>query len=200
MVIAPDLDEDEARCFISGLENGLFTVDDEGYVQSALLPPPSRKNTKQKMLQLFWRKKNGRGLFREGVCQLATVSSLILEQGWNSDQVMMEPGISEFGGLAYGVDILIRVPESNTVICGEVKKDRAEFQKLVDGFRYCCQRGPHTKAECAFAQNHPKYEFCSAIKPACFFATAPGKKICFSLTYDGTARIEKETHELPKQT
>jgi hypothetical protein len=111
----------------------------------------------------------------------------------------MEPGISEFGGLAYGVDILIRDPERDIIICGEIKKDHAEFQKLVNGFRYCCQRGPHAKDECAFAKNHPKYEFCSAIKPRCFFAAAPGEEICFTLASDGDICIEKEVPELPKR-
>ncbi len=196
--IAPALDPDEARNFVSGLEQGLFTVDPEGYVQSPLLPPPSGKNTRQKMLQLFWTRKNGRTLFREGICQLATVARLILEHGWSKNHIIMEPGIAEFGNLAYGVDIVIRDVESNVTISGEVKKDTAEFEKLIAGFRACCTKGPHTKADCAFPQNHAKYEFCAATKSSYFFATAPGQTICFSLAHDGDMRIIDETHQMPK--
>ena len=108
LLITPSLDNNEALYFIRGLEEGLFLVDGEAYVQSQLLPRPSGKNTKQKMMQLFWTTKGGQVLFREGVCQLATVSSLILKYGWCKDKIIMEPGIAEFGKIAYGVDILIR--------------------------------------------------------------------------------------------
>jgi hypothetical protein len=108
----------------------------------------------------------------------------------------MEPGIGEFGGLAYGVDILIRNKKRNLVICGEVKKDRAEFNKLVEGFRHCRQRGPHSKDQCAFGKNHPKYEFCNAIRPSHFFAAAPGLKTCFRLEYSPQISIKKEEADL----
>lgn len=194
--IQPALDEEEAQYFLQGLETGLFAIDDEGYIQSKLLPPVSGKNDRQKILQLFWRTAGGRNLFREGVCQLATISSLILKYGWQSDHIIMEPGIEEFKGLAYGVDILIRDPKRNIVICGEVKRNNAEFKKLIDGFRHCCQRGPHPKDECEFSKNHPKYEFCSSIKPSYFLAIAPGQAISFKLSYNKHPFIENEKSEL----
>lgn len=199
-VLAPAWDVDEARCFMQGLEQGLFWVDDEGYVQSPLLPAPSGNNTKQKMLHLFWKKKTGRGVFREGLCQLATVSSLVLDLGWGIDQIVMEPGRREFNDLAYAVDILVRDVDSGILICGEVKKDRAEFQQLISGFRACCQRGPHAKDDCANAKNHAKYALCSAAKPALFFAAAPGEAICFSLAFDPLLPINAETAQLPRRS
>jgi hypothetical protein len=181
LTIKPTLDESEAKYFIRGLEERLFSVDEEGYVQSTLLGLPLVTNTRQKVLQLFWATKGGTKLFREGVCQLATVASLILKYGWLSRQIVMEPSKAEVGHLAYGVDILIRDEERSITICGEVKKDRSELHKLVEGFRDCCRRGPHTKDQCKLAKNHRKYEFCYALKPAYFFATAPGEEICFRL-------------------
>jgi hypothetical protein len=181
LVINPPLDEGEARYFIRGLEEKLFSIHDGEYVQSAFLPPPSGQNAKQKMLQLFWARKGRWRLFREGVCQMATASSLILKYGWFNAHIAMEPCKGEFRNFAYGVDILITDKARNITICGEVKRNRSEFQRLIEGFRYCCQKGPHTKGQCNFARNHRKYEFCAAFKPAYFFVTAPGDEICFKL-------------------
>lgn len=183
LIINPPLDESEARYFIRGLEEKLFYVYDGEYVQSTLLPLPSGKNTTQKMLQLFWARKGRWGLFREGVCQLATASSLILKYGWPSADVVMEPCKGEFRDFAYGVDLLIRDEARGITICGEVKRNRSEFRRLIEGFRYCCQRGPHTRDQCSFAKNHRKYQFCAEVKPepVYFFATAPGEEICFKL-------------------
>lgn len=197
--ISPAFDVTEARDFMQGLGADLFDIDDEGYVQSCLLPSPSGKNTRQKMLQLFWRKNGGRILFREGVCQLATVSSLVLTQGWDMGQVIMEPGVAEFGDLAYGVDILIRDKDHGIVICGEVKKSAAEFEKLISGFKHCCARGRHAKADCDFPQNHAKYEFCMAIRPSHFFAAAPGKTICFTLEHGASMSIGSVSRDLPRR-
>jgi hypothetical protein len=195
--INPALDKREAEHLMRGVEEQFFSIDDRGYVQSMFLPPPSGKNTRQKMLQLFWAKKNGRGLFREGVCQLATVSSLVFEYGWNDYQIAMEPGIAHFGHLAYAVDIIIRDKTIRIIVCGEVKRDHSEFEYLVKGFRYCCNRGPHAKKECKFPKNHAKYEFCSAIRPLYFFAVAPGTQLCFKLTFNTAgAGIQEERGSL----
>jgi hypothetical protein len=110
----------------------------------------------------------------------------------SKDKIIMEPGIAEFGKLAYGVDIFIRDTERGAIICGEVKKNRSEFEALVEGFRYCCQGGAHGKAQCSFSKNHPKFEFCSVVKPRYFFATAPGEEICFKLVYENGPYIEGE--------
>jgi hypothetical protein len=191
LVIAPPLDELEAQFFLRGLEHGIFSIDDEGYVQTQLLPRPSGKNQKQKMLQLFWSREGRRFLFREGVCQLSTVAALILKYGWSVDQIKMEPPISEFRDLAYAVDILIKDATGDIAVCGEVKRDSKELQKLIDGFRYCCGIGKHRKDQCPFKKNHAKYEFCSTFKPAYFFATAPGREVCFKLSHMGDVSIQE---------
>lgn len=197
--ITPPLDRDEARYFVKGLEEALFSVDSEGYVQSMMLPLSPVKNRKQKVLQLFWAVKNGRVLFREGVCQLATVSSLVFKYGWNRDRIEVEPSKREFRDLAYGVDILIRDNAKKVVVCVEVKRSQPELERLIEGFRYCCQLGRHTKDQCdrRFRKNHSKYAFCSKIGPEYLFATAPGGQICFKLTctVDG-AVIQEEQRDL----
>ena len=86
--INPPLGIEESKYFLLGLEDGLFLPDEEGYVQSELLPPLSQGNTKQKMCQIFWHNPPPPRLFREGVCQLSPASSLILKRGWLQQQIL----------------------------------------------------------------------------------------------------------------
>ena len=189
------LEEEESQYFILGLENGIFTIDNEGYAQSKALPKPSKNSDKQKMFQMFWHSKDGRFLFREGVCQLSTISRLILKDGWNMSQILMEPTLGEFGNLAYGVDILLKSIEDEIIVCGEVKGDRASFTSLIKGFKYCCEQGSHDKKECKYASNHPKYSFCESVKPQYFWAVSPCQEICFKLDYLPNGRILLEELE-----
>lgn len=199
LVIKPKLDVNESKYFLLGVEAGLFSIDD-GYPQSAFLPPPSKGERKQKMLQLFWRGKSSRFLFREGVCQLAAASSLVIKHGWDISQIQMEPPIKRFGALAYAVDILIGSPSGNIFVCGEVKSSDREFEKLIRNFRSCCARGKHRKSECECKSNHPKYEMCAVQKPAYFWAVSPGRETCFRLTYDGETILLDELDRLPDRT
>lgn len=110
----------------------------------------------------------------------------------------MESPITEFAGLAYGVDLILKDPNNRVIVCGEVKKDEAEFKKMVDGFRYCCQSPPHAREECKFGKtNHAKYEFCEVVKPDYFFITAPNHKICFKINSAASTNIEDVSEELP---
>jgi hypothetical protein len=173
----------------------LETIDDQSYVQTQVLGPPSGKNRKQKMIQLFWTRQNHKYLFREGVCQLSTVASLVLKYGWSVGEIVMEPGIRDFGRLAYAVDILIRDGQGGT-ICGEVKRSETELQQLVDGFTSCCKIGPHTYNQCPFKRNHAKYDFCAKLKPLYFVATSPGRELSFKLVHNGHITIEKRCEGL----
>jgi hypothetical protein len=190
--INPPLGLEESTYFLLGLEAGLFRVDELGYVQSELLPPPSKRNTRQKMCQIFWHNPPPPHLFREGVCQLATAAVLVLKRGWLKSQVFMEPSIKEHRSLAYGVDILIKSAPDKILVCVEVKRSVAELQKLIPDLRACCRRGVHAENDCGFPQNHPKYEFCALYKPTYFWAVAPDADVCFRMNYDdGSIELEQ---------
>ncbi len=181
--INPPLGTEESQYFLLGLEAGLFLIDKEGYVQSELLPRPSTGNGEQKMCPIFWHNPSPH-LFREGICQLATASSLILKRGWQKRQIVMEPSIKEHRSFAGGVDILVKSPTGRILVCAEVKRSIAELQKLVADFQACCKRGPHASTDCAFEQNHPSYEFCASYQPIYFWAVAPEADVCFKMTYN----------------
>jgi hypothetical protein len=199
--INPALERDEAKCFLLGLETQLFSIDDEGYAQSPLLPKSNNGESQQKGFQLFWHHNNGsRFLFREGISQLAAASSLILRYGWEVSQVQIEARREDFGALARGVDLIVKSSAGKVVICGEVKKDNQELEKLIEGFHHCCQQGQHDKSDCKFKPNHPKYELCAFVKPLYFWAVAPGQEICYKLSYLDEKIFPEEVISLPNRS
>jgi hypothetical protein len=52
--IEPEFDADEAAHFVKGIESGLFSIDDDGYVQSVVLPASRRGSEQKRILSLFW--------------------------------------------------------------------------------------------------------------------------------------------------
>lgn len=190
--INPSLGIEESKYFLLGLEAGLFQPDELGYVQSELLPPPSKGTTKQKVCQIFWHDPPPPRFFRECVCQLSTASSLIMKRGWLTSHILMEPDFEDDRDMSYGIDILVKSPKGQILACVEVKRSVAELQKLITDLRACCQRGAHAKDDCGFPQNHPKYEFCAFYKPAYFWAVAPDADVCFRMKYDdGSIELEQ---------
>ena len=190
--ISPALGLEESKYFLLGLEAGLFQPDELGYVQSELLPPPSKGNTRQKVCQIFWYDPLPPRLFRECVCQLSTASSLIMKRGWLTSHILMEPDFKDDRDMSYGIDILVKSPTGQILACVEVKRSVAELQKLITDLRACCKRGAHAKDDCGFPQNHPKYEFCAFYKPMYFWAVAPDADVCFRMKYDdGSIELEQ---------
>jgi hypothetical protein len=190
--INPGLGIEESKYFLLGMEAGLFLPDELGYVQSELLPPPGKGNTRQKMCQLFWHDPLPPRLFRECVCQLSTASSLIMQRGWLTSHVQLEPALKDERDLSFGIDILVKSPAGRILAGVEVKRSAAELQKLITDLKACCKRGPHAKDDCGFPQNHPKYEFCASYKPRYFWAVAPDADVCLRMSYnDGAIELEQ---------
>jgi hypothetical protein len=154
-VIKPNLHASEAEYFVRGVENGIFSIDDEGYVQSSVLPL-SRKSTRNKTLSLFWHRTGRRYLFREGVCQISTMAALTLKYGCPLDQIHMEPTFPGWPEHSWAVDILLKSRQGTDVAFCEVKRDDHELNELIWGFRHCCKAGSHAKNECRFRKNPPK--------------------------------------------
>jgi hypothetical protein len=189
--ISPPPGTTEAKYFLLGLEAGIFSIDREGCVQSELLPP----SAEQEQCQIFWREPLPPRLFREGVCQLSTASSLILRRGWLRSQVMMEPSAR-----ANGIDVLVKSATGKILICVAVKRGEAELQKLITDLRACCKRGPHAEDDCGFPQNHPKYEFCASSQPIYFWGVAPDADICLRMKYDDRSIELEQLASLPPRS
>lgn len=198
--INPTLGIEESKYFLLGLEAGLFQPDELGYVQSELLPPPSKGDTRQKVCQIFLHDPFPPRLFRECVCQLSTASSLIMKRGWLTSHIQMEPDCKNGRGLSYGIDILVKSPTRQILACVEVKRSVAELQKLSTDLRACCRRGAHAEDDCGFPQNHSKYEFCTFYKPAYFWAVAPDGDVCFRMKYDDGSIELKQLISLPPRS
>jgi hypothetical protein len=190
----PPLTLEEAKFFLLGLESELFRIDEQGYVQSEFLARPER-NFRQALSQLFAFSPPPR-IVRESVCQLATVSALVLQRGWLPSQIKIEPDEAA----SYGVDLIIESGAGKILICVEIKRSLHELQKFTSDFRQCCKRGEHAKADCAFQQNHGMFEFCSRSQPTYLWAVAPGCDVCFKLSYANEAIELEELDALPPRS
>lgn len=179
--VSPPLGDGEARYFILGLEEGLFELDEEGYVQSDLLPAQDEEDGKQKSYRIFSQEAQAPRLLRENVCQLAAASVLILERGWLKRHVALEPTRQEHRSTAYGVDLLVKSATGQIFIWAEVKRSTVELEKLIADLRACSRRGPHAHQDCGFPQNHPRYEFCLSHQPSYLWAVAPDAELCFAV-------------------
>jgi hypothetical protein len=189
--IIPPLGTEEAKYFLLGMESGLFELDDEGYVASDLFPAADPAEIERKMCQIFWYNSLPPRLFRESICQLSTAAALILKRGWLRSHVLMEPSIDEQPAVITGVDIVVKSTDGRTLIGVEVKRNAAELQKLMLDLQACCRRGPHTRDDCGFPQNHPKYEFCLSSRPNYFWAVAPDAEVCFRMNYETGIALEQ---------
>jgi hypothetical protein len=180
--ISPPLAMEESKYFLLGLEEGLFRPGEAGHVESELLAAPDKES--ETMCRIFWHDSPPPRLFREGICQLATASSLILKRGWLRSQIRLES--RENHAPAHGADILVSSLAGNLLVVVVVKRSAAELEKLVDDLRACCKRGAHARDDCGFPQNHPNYEFCASSRPPYLWAVAPGAEICLSVNYRGS--------------
>jgi hypothetical protein len=186
--ISPSLATDESKYFLLGLEEGLFRPGDAGYLESELLPSSDEEN--ENAYRIFWSDPPPPRLFREGVCQLATASLLILKRGWLRSQVRLEA--REDRTSASGADILVNSLAGELLICAVVKRSAAELEKLITDLGACCKRGAHARDDCGFPQNHPNYEFCASHQPPYLWAVAPDADICLRLTFlDGQIALEQ---------
>ena len=198
--INPALALEESKYFLLGLEAGLFHLNEEGCVQSELLPPPREGDTRQKACLLFCHDPFPPRFLREGVCQLSTASFLILQRGWLKSHILLEPSLEEDRFPANGADILVKSITGELLVCVEVKRSVAELQKLVTDLRACCNRGAHPPDQCGFPQNHPKFEFCALYKPTYFWGVAPEADICLRMKYDGDLIEMDQLPSLPPRS
>ena len=197
--ISPPLNCDEAKYFVLGREAGLFDTNQLGQVQSQLLQR-SAEGSRFGSCRIFQYDSLPPRLIRETVCQLSTAADLILNRGWLVSHLQIGSTDKNAAGEPYGIDVLVRSRTGGILICVEIKRTTAELQKLVTDFRACCHRGPHSKDECGFPQNHPIYEFCTIYKPLYFWAVAPGGQICFRLNYDNASVEPEQLSSLPPRS
>jgi hypothetical protein len=193
--ISPLLAMEESEYFLLGLDEGFFRPGQAGFFESELLSSPGEGN--EKMCRMFWHDPPPR-LFREGICQLATASLLILKRGWLRSQVRLE--VREDRTSTSGADILVNSLAGELLVCVVVKRSAAELEKLVMDLRACCKRGPHAKDDCGFPQNHPNYEFCALHQPPYLWAVAPDADVCLRLTYQETQIALEPLPSLPPRS
>ena len=195
----PPLGSDESKYFLLGLEAGLFEVDDEGNVQSELLPAGGEEGSRR-VCPVFRNQPPPPRFFRETVCQLSTASSLIHRRGWLRAHIQIESPLEEHRLMANGADLFIRSSAGALLVSVKVKRSVAELEKLIMDLQTCFQRGVHARDDCGFPQNHPTYEFCTVYRPLYFWGVAPGSDVCFQMKYDGIAIEMEQLRALPPRS
>jgi hypothetical protein len=195
--INPPLATWEAQYFLLGLEENLFSLDGTGQVQSHLTVD-LEKNAGLSF-PIFSPEGPPR-LLRENLCQLAALSFLILERGWLRNQVILERSRPEHRSTPHGLDLLVRSTGDRTDIWIEVKRSGVELQKLIADLRACSRRGPHAQSDCGFPQNHPRYEFCLASRPAYLWALAPDAEGCLEIKYEESLIEFERVTSLPSRS
>lgn len=198
--ISPPLGAEEANYFVLGLEEGLFEVDEKGDVQTELIVSPVGATAEQESYRIFSREPPAPRLLRENVCQLATVSLLILKRGWLKRHVALEPSRKEHRSTAHGVDLLVRSAAGRILIWVEVKRSAVELQKLIADLRACSRRGAHAHEDCGFPQNHPRYEFCLFSRPTYLWTVAPDAEICFEVKCEQSSIELEQLPSLPPRS
>jgi hypothetical protein len=177
--ISPTLANWEAEYFLAGLTADLFAVDAQDGVTSEMFEPASGGNEHPASYRLFSREPLR--LLRENVCQLTAASRLVLQRGWLKRHLLFQPSRPEHRATADGFDLLVRLHAGEILISVEVRRSRLELEKLIADLRACSRRGPHAHADCGFPQNHPRYEFYLAQRPAYLWAAAPDGELCLEV-------------------
>lgn len=198
--ISPPLGGEEAKYFRLGLDEGLFDLNEKGYVASELLPLPGEPGATQRNYRIFSQESPVPRLLRENIFQLATASLLILKRGWLKRHVVLEPSLPEHRSTANGFDLLVKSASNKVFIWAEVKRSVAELEKLIADLRACSRRGRHAPEDCGFPQNHPRYEFCIFYQPTYLWAVAPDAEICFEVKYEQEALELEELSSLPPRS
>ena len=191
--IAPSLSPTEAEFFVRGVEEGLFEVDGEGRVRSAVLSLVIT-DEESPPFQLFTHEPAPPRLRREAILQLSTAATLILDRGWLPRQIELKPPAPGYN-LARDVDILVNLSRGDLVAGVVMKRTAHELDKLNRDLRQCGKRGRHPLDNCGFPQNHATYEFCVNERPLYLWAVAPDGQICLRLEYAQNGTIEIQQFE-----
>jgi hypothetical protein len=194
--IAPPLAEWEADCFLRGLDENLFQLNERGEVESLLLRGEGDDDSRP--YRIF--SAEPPRLLRENVCQLATAARLIVKRGWLPKHVFLERGRAQYHSHADNFDLLVRSLEGKILIWIEVRRTAVELEKLIADLRACSRRGPHAHADCGFPQNHPRHEFCVASQPPYLWAVAPDGELVFAVNCNGAVLELEQLSSLPPRS
>jgi hypothetical protein len=173
--ISPPAAEWETEYFLRGWNEGLFEIDSNGEVGSDLV----RTTDENQRYRIFSREPPR--LLRENLCQLAAAARLIFERGWLKHHLALEASGPGYRAPADGFDLLVRSTAGEILIWVEVKRSAAELEKLIADLRACSRRGPHSREDCGFPQNHPRHEFCLAHQPPYLWGLAPDGEISLAV-------------------
>jgi hypothetical protein len=186
------LSADEISGFRRALDAGIANLDSTGKCHLYGIRAIGRRPTQP---QPFVLAADGsiRVPWREFITQLAGVAELILDYGWASKQVALDPDNWEFDIAAYEGE----EGEGEIVVAGEAKKSATELIKTVDQMLKSSSSAAPPLATSRL-DGDKKYLGLLKYRPQYFWAVAPGVRRAFRITYrDNQANME-EVPDLPR--
>jgi hypothetical protein len=186
-----DFHEDEANGFLRALDAQILKVNDIGRFS---LPSIHRSGTKPTEPCLFGVKKENVVYlaWREYVTQVGALASLVLEYGWPTKYVALDPRNWEFDVAGFASESA----NAFMIVAGETKKTEKELSKLLSQL-LAASKSSLTLEQLGSSDGHKKFRGLLKERSPYFWAVAPGARKAFTVKYEGNSAIVEETADLP---
>jgi hypothetical protein len=186
-----DFHPDEAAGFFRALNAGIVSVSDSG---RCTLPTVHRATARPTEPCLFSRRRDGSIYlaWREYITQVGAVASLILDYGWPTSLVALDPRTLEFdvGGFASPAR------DAWMVVAGETKKTQRELDRLMVQID-AASRSADMSVRQTVTDGQKKYRGILKERPKYFWAVAPGARRSFRVIYERNSVFLDEMADLP---
>jgi len=186
-----DLHADEANGFLRALDAGIVRVTDSG---RCALPSIHRASAKPTEPCLFSRRPDGSVYlaWREFITQVGAVASLVLEYGWPTGLVALDPRTLEFDVAGFASP----ASDAFMAVAGETKKTQRELSRLLAQMDLAI-RSPDVLTQRPSSDGSKKYRGLVKERPLYFWAVAPGVRRAFRVKHDGPLAALEEIADLP---
>ena len=191
IALPSDFHDDEAAGFLRALDAGILKVSDLGRCSLPSIHRSGRKPTEpclfgirqETHVYLAW---------REYITQVGALASLVLDYGWPTKLVALDPRNWEFDVAGFASE----AATAFMLVAGETKKTEKELSKLL-GELLAASESSLTIERLGSSEGHKKYRGLLKERSPFFWAVAPGVRWAFAVTHEANAAIVREIADLP---
>ncbi len=186
-----DFHEDEANGFLRALDAQILRVSDTGRCSLPLIHRSGTKPTepclfgikKENVVYLAW---------REYITQVGALASLVLDYGWPTKLVALDPRNWEFDVAGFTSE----TANAFMFVAGETKKTEKELSKLLNQL-LAASKSSLTLEQLGSSDGHKKFRGLLKERSPYFWAVAPGARKAFAMKYEGNSAVVEEVSDLP---
>ena len=191
ITLPSDFHEDEAVGFLRALDSGILKVSELGRCS---LPSIHRSGTKPTEPCLFGIRQGTYVClaWREYITQVGALASLVLDYGWPTKLVALDPRNWEFDVAGFASE----AATAFMLVAGETKKTEQELAKLL-GQLLAASEASLTIEQLGSSDGHKKYRGLLKERSPFFWAVAPGIRRAFAVRHEANAAIVQEIADLP---